>query len=83
VTGLIARKALGRERGVASTLSSKQNGPKQERFWDLRPFTRVLTSWREFQLLRDYIKMNYLEARGIEKALAREMVRPSILVENG
>jgi len=67
VTELIARKTLGAER----------NSKAASRFWDLRPYTRVLTSWREYQGLTNYIYLNQLEARGTDRDLAREMLRPN------
>jgi len=76
ISGLIARQALGAQRSAAKLFA-------KERFWDLRPYTRVLSSWREFEWLIDYIKINQLEGMGIERALAKEMVRPSILVDSG
>jgi REP element-mobilizing transposase RayT len=76
ITGLIARLALNAERGAPRLA-------RGERFWDLRPYTRVLSSWREHLWLVDYININQLEGMGVDRALAKEMVRPSILVESG
>jgi len=39
----------------------------KDRFWDLRPFTRVLTSWREFKSLRHYILVNSFEGLGFSR----------------
>lgn len=31
-------------------------------FWDYRPFTRVVRSWRGYRIVRDYVILNQLEA---------------------
>jgi REP element-mobilizing transposase RayT len=54
VTGLIARLILGAERGHA--LDTK--------FWDARPFTRVLEWGRDFRTACSYVVRNKLEALG-------------------
>jgi len=34
-------------------------------FWDQRPFTRIVRSWRRgFKTVKEYIELNWLEARG-------------------
>ena len=35
------------------------------RFWDRRPFTRVIQGLRNFKRLEDYVRLNQLEAAGI------------------
>lgn len=39
---------------------TKPSGPKQK-FWDYRPFTRVIIGFRALLNIRDYIKINQLE----------------------
>ena len=34
-------------------------------FWDFRPFTRVIRSWRGYRIALDYLTLNQLEAEGI------------------
>ena len=41
------------------------------RFWDFRPFTRVVQGFRDFLNLQDYIQVNQLEACGYTRAQAR------------
>jgi REP element-mobilizing transposase RayT len=53
-TGLIARITLGVERGRA--LGKK--------FWDARPFTRIIEWGREFRTVAAYVARNKLEALG-------------------
>ncbi len=41
------------------------------RFWDYRPFSRVVTGRRAFLTLRDYIRVNVLEGYGYNRINAR------------
>ncbi len=55
ITGLIARLVGKSERGV----------PLKEKFWDGRPFSRVVSfAKREFQTVKTYLLRNVLEAIG-------------------
>ncbi len=54
VTGIIARKILGAERGSARGLQ----------FWDQRPFTRIVEWGRDFTRVNRYLLQNALEAIG-------------------
>jgi REP element-mobilizing transposase RayT len=54
ITGLIARITLGVERGRA--LGKK--------FWDARPYTRIIEWGREFKAVAAYVAQNTLEALG-------------------
>ena len=54
ITGLIARVVLGVERG----------SPKCIKFWDKRPFTRIIEWGREFRYVCGYLLQNTLEALG-------------------
>lgn len=54
ITGIIARITLGAERGNA--LGKK--------FWDARPYTRILEWGREFKIVAAYVRQNTLEALG-------------------
>lgn len=54
VSGLLARLILGAERGSA----------KNQKFWDKRPFTRVVEWGREFRVVSRYLMQNTLEALG-------------------
>jgi REP element-mobilizing transposase RayT len=44
------------------------------RFWDYRPFTRVVRGLRAFLTLRDYIRINQLEGRGYARDYARWLI---------
>jgi REP element-mobilizing transposase RayT len=47
----------------------------KEKFWDYRPFTRVVKSYLGFLNLRDYIKINKLEGEGFAREGAEYIVR--------
>ena len=55
LTGIIARIVLNAERGSASMI---------DRFWDSRPFTRIVEWGKDFAGVRNYIDLNTLEAIG-------------------
>lgn len=39
--------------------------PAEGKFWLYRPFTRIVRSWKKaFQMARDYVELNRLEADG-------------------
>jgi putative transposase len=54
ISGLIARISLGVERGKAKGL----------KFWDARPYTKIVEWGREFRSVCNYILRNTLEAIG-------------------
>jgi len=54
VSGLIARITLGAEKGKAQGL----------KFWDARPFTRIIEWGRDYKNVCDYVLQNTLEAIG-------------------
>ena len=65
VTGLIARKVLGAERGSAW---------KGTKFWDARPFTRIVAWGRDYTQLRNYLFLNRVEAIGFDRLSAKVLV---------
>ncbi len=54
ISGLIARL----------TLKAERNQAKGKKFWDARPFTRVVSWGRDFKQLKEYLVQNTLEAFG-------------------
>ncbi|MBK9293923.1 MAG: transposase [Oligoflexia bacterium] len=59
ISGLIVREVLGAQRGCP------QLGAKGKfRFWDKRPFTRIVEWGREYKSLNNYLDQNALEAWG-------------------
>ncbi len=68
VTAAIAMHVTGRNRWTAG------NSEVKTKFWDYRPFTRIIESYRAFLTLKDYIQINQLEGFGIPRVQARWMV---------
>jgi REP element-mobilizing transposase RayT len=76
--GIIARKMLGRERGLAlgekgserphgsdgTKSASPRSTAQAQRFWSQRPFTRIVSWGRDFNAVLAYVKLNTLEALG-------------------
>lgn len=49
--------------------------PKNLQFWDHRPFTRIVTSFRHFKNLKNYIDVNFLEGLGFPRNFAEKQIR--------
>lgn len=45
--------------------------PSKAKFWDLRPFTRLVNGIKQFTRLETYIEINELEGYGIPRSTAR------------
>jgi REP element-mobilizing transposase RayT len=71
ITGVIALKIM-----KAGPYSAKVKSHK-DRFWDYRPFTRIITSFRHFLNTQDYIAINQFEGIGIDRMTSRMIVRES------
>ncbi len=56
-------------------LANKSVEDKKWHFWDYRPFTRVVESFKAFLNLRDYIRINALEGAGTPRAAARFLIK--------
>lgn len=66
--GLRARTGLRQEavlRVIESNEKVRRKSPQAGTgFWKHRPFSRVVRGWRAYQIVRNYIQLNELEARG-------------------
>ena len=71
VTSAIAMAVTGRSRW-----SKTRSRAKKQKFWDLRPFTRVIVGLKAFFTLKDYIAINRLEGQGITRENARMLLGP-------
>lgn len=63
LSGVIARRVLGAERGSAKNLQ----------FWDQRPFTRILEWGKEYRGVVRYLVQNSLEALGFIEYTPRKV----------
>lgn len=74
----LARSAntIGAPRAAGSEKKRSKKNEKSTalRFWDYRPFTRVVESWRALLNLRDYIRINQLEGDGATRQDARTWI---------
>lgn len=66
LSGLIARQILDAERGRAWK-GTEDHG---SRFWDTRPYTRIVTWGRDYAQLKSYVELNRAEAAGVDRAAA-------------
>jgi hypothetical protein len=71
ISGLIARLALGAERGRAQMAQGA-------RFWDARPYTRIVEWGRAFHVACHYVRLNELEAPGFWPYRARGRARKNM-----
>jgi hypothetical protein len=61
----------------SSGTSKLLNTNESKSFWDYRPFTKVIQSFRGFLNLRDYIEINQLEGFGANRSQARFIIADS------
>ena len=59
---------------AVSGVSRWNKSSSQKKFWDYRPFTRVVMGYKDSVRLNDYLQINQLEGFGVRKAVARQMV---------
>ena len=67
-------------RGLTASIAMAITGASRWRkvdfkFWDLRPFSRIVIGRRAFQFVVDYIHLNQLEALGHSREVARVGVK--------
>ena len=69
ISGLIARLVTGRERAKAKIISSSKDSaiPTKFKFWQARPFSRVVSWGREFNTITKYMNKNRFESEQIQK----------------
>ncbi len=66
VTAAIAMAITGNNKWNPTPKTGKRKN-KSERFWDYRPFSRIVFGRRGFLTLRDYININQLEGFGLRR----------------
>lgn len=87
ITGAIAMAVSGRNRWTAN--QAEASAPQAAarditgditgdtgngKFWDHRPFTRVIEGLRGILRIEDYVRINQLEALGFQRPAARRMI---------
>ena len=68
ISSAIAMKVTGMNRWTGG-----KNQP-QDKFWDYRPFTRIIQSFRALLTLKDYILINQFEGLGMPRSKARLII---------
>lgn len=56
---------------VSAIISRREHSSPKLKFWDYRPFTRVVKGFKAFLKLKDYIAINKLEGFGVQRNQAR------------
>lgn len=73
VTAAIMMKVTGFSRWAPS--------PEGFQFWDARPYSRLISTWREFLNLKSYIEINQWEGMGYSKGIARQLHQMGVLAK--
>ena len=61
--------------GIARAVGFKRDADSKQGFWDSRPFTRLLAWGRDYNVVKDYLGLNQLEADGVVPPRS-QMLRP-------
>lgn len=61
--------------GIARVVQHKRDANKKRGFWNVRPFTRLIAWGRDFNIAKDYLTLNQLEADGVVPPRS-QMLRP-------
>lgn len=78
VTAAIAMAITGRNRWTLAARKAKppsSEKSRREKFWDYRPFTRIVESFKAWLNLKDYVRINQLEGAGYKRNDARFMLK--------
>ncbi|MEW6057280.1 MAG: hypothetical protein AB1540_11780 [Bdellovibrionota bacterium] len=71
-TAAVAGAASNSRRATATDSTAQASPQKQKlRFWDYRPYTRIVQSFQALLNLKDYIRINTLEGYGYKRDQAR------------
>ena len=49
--------------------------PEGFKFWDQRPFSRIVSTWNEFMNLKKYVELNRWEGLGADRDVAHEFMK--------
>ncbi len=61
--------------GIARAVQRKRNGDSQQGFWNSRPFTRIISWGKDYNVIKDYHLLNQLEVEGVLPPRS-QMLRP-------
>lgn len=60
---------------IAGLEGLKKLSTQGKKFWDYRPFTRLVQSYRHFLNMKDYLQINQLEGSGMGRLFAVQLVK--------
>lgn len=64
---------------VVTGFSRWKRPPANFQFWDQRPFSRIVSTWRDYLNVKRYIQINQWEGRGLLRSMARDWVKQGFL----
>ena len=67
VTAAIAMRVSGRNRWSLGSNVKNSEGVSRKKFWDYRPFSRIIMGLRAFLNIKDYLQINQLEGLGLPR----------------
>lgn len=74
ISAAIAMRVTGAGKGAKMKDLVKEKTGLEKRFWDYRPWSRIVQSFRALLNLRDYIEINRYEGYGYDRAEARWLI---------
>jgi REP element-mobilizing transposase RayT len=82
VTGAIASAIAGPRKLRAPAAEKRQAASERWslKFWDHRPFTRIVQSFRAYKNLKSYVRINQLEGDGFNRHEARGMMEVEAMI---
>ncbi len=91
ITGAIAMAVTGRNRwsrDFSSLMTKSRTGGStapilEGKFWDYRPFTRLIIGFRSFLNMNDYVHINQLEGQGVRRVAIQSMIDGSKKYRSG
>lgn len=75
----LVHKEVQAELNLTQTNSDKKES--STKFWDYRPFTRVIIGYRNLLNLRKYIRINQLEGGGFDRETAEYIVKRGVVLD--
>ncbi len=82
VSGSIAMAVTGINRWTKIGQIQNDDSNSKLKFWDYRPFTRIVQSFRAYLNLKDYLKINQLEGHGISRQISRVLIEKGIWISS-
>jgi hypothetical protein len=65
-------------RAVTAAIRMRVGGQELKRFWDFRPYSRIVEGHRNLLQLNDYLAINRLEGFRLAKVVARRLLQKAV-----